>query len=73
MRQALTQRQSQVLEYIEEFICKHRFSPTLSEISQAFGLASRGGAALHARSLRAKGWITWADGKQRTISLTEDE
>ena len=73
MRQALTRRQSQVLEYIEEFIKRHRFSPTLNEISQAFGLVSRGGAALHARNLKAKGWITWADGKQRTISLTEDE
>lgn len=72
MRQALTRRQSQVLEYIEEFISTHRFSPTLSEIAQAFGLVSRGGAALHARNLKAKGWITWADGKQRTISLTED-
>ena len=72
MRQALTRRQSQVLEYIEEFIKRHRFSPTLNEIAQAFGLVSRGGAALHARNLKAKGWITWADGKQRTISLTED-
>ena len=73
MRQALTRRQSQVLEYIEAFIKRHRFSPTLNEIAQAFGLVSRGGAALHARNLKAKGWITWADGKQRTISLTEDE
>ena len=72
MRQALTRRQSQVLEYIEEFIKRHRFSPTLNEIAQAFGLVSRGGAAFHAQNLKAKGWITWADGKQRTISLTED-
>ena len=72
MRQALTRRQSQVLEYIEAFIKRHRFSPTLNEIAQAFGLVSRGGAALHARNLKAKGWITWADGKQRTISLTEE-
>ena len=73
MRQALTRRQSQVLEYIEDFISKHRYSPTLEEISESFGLASRGGACKHAQNLKAKGWITWADGKQRTISLTEDE
>jgi len=72
MRQALTRRQSQVLEYIEEFISKHRFSPSLTDIAQAFGLSSRGGAFLHAKNLKAKGWITWADGKQRTISLTEE-
>ena len=73
MRQALTRRQSHVLEYIEEFIKRHRYSPALTDISQAFGLASRGGACKHAQNLKAKGWITWVDGKQRTISLTEDE
>ena len=72
MRQALTRRQSQVLKYITEFISTHRFSPTLKEIAQAFGLASRGGAALHARNLKAKGWITWRGNTHRTISLTED-
>ena len=73
MRQALTRRQSQVLEYIEEFIKRHRYSPTLNEIAQAFGFVSRGGAALHARNLKAKGWITWHGNTHRTISLTEKE
>ena len=72
MRQALTTKQAEVLEYITEFIKRHRYSPTLNEISQAFGLASRGGAALHARNLKAKGWITWHGNTHRTISLTED-
>jgi repressor LexA len=72
MRQALTRRQSQVLEFIEEFIQRHRYSPSLTDIAQAFGLASRGGAFLHAKNLKAKGWITWHHNKQRTISLTED-
>ena len=72
MRQALTTKQTEVLKYIEEFISTHRYSPTLSEIAQAFGLVSRGGAALHARSLRAKGWITWHGNTHRTISLTEE-
>jgi SOS-response transcriptional repressor LexA len=61
-----------VLEFIEDFIERHRFSPSLADIAQAFGLASRGGAFLHAKNLKAKGWITWHDNKQRTISLTED-
>ena len=72
MRQALTTKQTEVLKYITEFISTHRFSPTLKEIAQAFGLASRGGAALHARNLKAKGWITWHGNTHRTISLTED-
>ena len=72
MRQALTTKQAEVLKYITEFISTHRFSPTLNEIAQAFGLASRGGAALHARNLKAKGWITWHGNTHRTISLTED-
>ena len=72
MRQALTTKQTEVLKYITEFISTHRFSPTLSEIAQAFGLVSRGGAALHARNLKAKGWITWHGNTHRTISLTED-
>ena len=73
MRQALTTKQTEVLKYITEFISTHRFSPTLKEIAQAFGLASRGGAALHARNLKAKGWITWHGNTHRTISLTEKE
>ena len=73
MRQALTERQSQVVEYIEEFISKNRFSPSLNDIAQAFGFVSRGAAAFHAKNLKSKGWITWNHNKQRTISLTEDE
>ena len=73
MRQALTTKQTEVLKYITEFISTHRYSPTLEEISESFGLVSRGGACKHAQNLKAKGGITWADGKQRTISLTEDE
>ena len=73
MREALTRRQSQVLEYITEFIQQNRFSPSLTDIAQALGLSSRGGAFLHAKNLKAKGWITWHHNKQRTISLTEDE
>ena len=72
MRQALTTKQTEVLKYITEFISTHRFSPTLNEIAQAFGLVSRGGAALHARNLKAKGWITWHGNTHRTISLTEE-
>ena len=72
MRQALTTKQTEVLKYITEFISTHRYSPTLNEIAQAFGLVSRGGAALHARNLKAKGWITWHGNTHRTISLTEE-
>jgi len=72
MRQALTAKQAKVLEYIAAFIQRHRFSPSLTDIAQAFGLASRGGAFLHAKNLKAKGWITWHHNKQRTISLTEE-
>ena len=73
MRQALTTKQTEVLKYITEFISTHRFSPTLNEIAQAFGFASRGGAAFHAQNLKAKGWITWHGNTHRTISLTEKE
>ena len=72
MRQALTTKQTEVLKYITKFISTHRFSPTLNEISQAFGFVSRGGAAFHAQNLKAKGWITWHGNTHRTISLTED-
>ena len=72
MRQALTTKQAEVLEYITEFISTHRYSPTLEEISKSFGLVSRGGACKHAQNLKSKGWITWHGNTHRTISLTED-
>ena len=51
----LTQRQLEVLSYIESFVAEHRFSPSYREIALHFGISSISGVHKHIQSLLKKG------------------
>lgn len=65
----LTERQKQVLMFISEFIDKHRFPPTRSELSSHFGFRSPNAAEAHLRALEKKSVISIERGSARGISL----
>ena len=65
----LTERQKQVLMFISEFIDKHRFPPTRSELSSHFGFRSPNAAEAHLRALEKKSVIGIERGSARGISL----
>lgn len=66
---ALTSRQKQILKFISEFIEKHKFPPTRSELARHFGFRSPNAAEAHLRALEKKSFITIEPGISRGITL----
>jgi repressor LexA len=65
----LTARQKEVLIFISQFIEKHKFPPTRSELSAHFGFRSPNAAEAHLRALEKKSVIGIERGAARGISL----
>ena len=65
----LTPTQKQILNFISEFIDKHRFPPTRSEVSAHFGFKSPNAAEAHLRALEKKSVIGIERGVSRGITL----
>jgi len=65
----LTTRQKQILKFISEFIEKHKFPPTRSELCTHFGFRSPNAAEAHLRALEKKSMIGIERGAARGITL----
>jgi repressor LexA len=57
MKQVLTQRQSEVLEFMRQCAEEQGFPPTIQEICKQFGLASTNGVSQILDALESKGYI----------------
>lgn len=67
MSERLTQRQSQILDFISTSIEGRGYPPTLREIGEQFGIRSTNGVNDHLRALEKKGYITREDLKSRAM------
>jgi len=65
----LTLRQREVLNFISQFIDKHKFPPTRSELCEHFGFQSPNAAEAHLRALQKKSVIGIERGVSRGITL----
>jgi repressor LexA len=65
----LTSRQKQILIFISEFIDKHKYPPTRSELSKHFGFRSPNAAEAHLRALEKKAVIGIERGAARGITV----
>ena len=59
-----------MLLYIEIYAEKKNYPPSIREIGQAVELKSTSTVKGHLDRLRARGYITWEEGKPRTLRLT---
>src|SRR3989344_4202414 len=69
----LTKKRKQILDYIENFIKKRRYSPSLEEIRKHFRLASRSTAHYYIELLKKKGYINKLDYQARAIELLKEK
>lgn len=69
---AITKRQSEVLSYIKAFISKHKFPPTIREISGHFSISVKG-AYDHVKALEKKTFIRLDNNRSRTIEVLGHE
>ncbi len=67
MSAQLTNRQSQILDYISASIDERGFPPTLREIGQHFGIKSTNGVNDHLKALEKKGFLRREDLKSRAM------
>ncbi|MBN1479997.1 transcriptional repressor LexA [candidate division KSB1 bacterium] len=67
----LTKRQRQVFEIIIGMIKEKEYPPTLKELADSLGAASRNTAVKHLTVLDRKGYIQWEKNKARSIRILE--
>ena len=64
----LTKKQTNILNFIKDFILKNGYPPTIREIGDQFGVYIRA-AQDHLKALEKKGYIVREKGKTRSICL----
>jgi repressor LexA len=65
----LTARQQQILQAIRNFAQRRGYAPTLHQIGEATGLASRSSVSYQLSILQRKGYLRRIAGRPRTIEL----
>lgn len=69
---ALTERQQQILSFIQEFIESEGFPPTRAEIADALGFRSANAAEDHLKALVRKGAVEILSGTSRGIRILSE-
>ncbi|MBM4276202.1 MAG: repressor LexA [Deltaproteobacteria bacterium] len=64
----LTDRQRQVLAFVEEFVARQGYPPTVREVAARFGIQPRA-AADHLAALKRKGYLHREPGRSRGLTL----
>lgn len=67
----LTERQREILAYLESFSAEHGYAPTMREIADHFGWTAPHSAVDHVEALERKGYVTRQAGQARTIVLVK--
>jgi Fe2+ or Zn2+ uptake regulation protein len=65
----LTKRQNDLLQFLKEYISKHEFAPSYSEIMEGVGFSSMSGVYQMMKSLEERGVILRARYKARAIKI----
>jgi len=68
---ALTRRQKQVLDFIVNFLNRHRYSPSFEEIAEGLNLTSLATVHKHLQTLEKKGFIRRSYNQSRSIEVMQ--
>lgn len=66
----LTKKQSEIIDYLNDFIQTHHYSPSFREIMQHFGFTSPGTVYRYVNILKRKGFISTEKRCSRSISVS---
>ncbi len=70
--EVLTNAQHELYEWIESYINKFQHSPSIRQMMQAMGLKSPAPIQSRLKHLQEKGFISWQEGRARTLKLLND-
>lgn len=65
----LTKKQSEILQFVKQFIANHSYPPTTREIGKALDISSPATIHVHLSKLEEKGYIKKENSKNRAIEL----
>ncbi|WP_313803714.1 transcriptional regulator [Cytobacillus sp.] len=65
----LTERQSEVLEALSQYIKKYNYSPVYRDLATLFGVKSPSTVCGFVHSLKEKGYVNWEEGQPRTLRI----
>ena len=68
----LTEKQEFIFDCIKDFIKENEYSPSIRELCEIANLKSPASVFSHLVKLRDKGYITYVDGKNRTIRIIKE-
>ena len=68
----LTQAQNELYGWIKEYMRNFQHSPSIRQMMQAMGLKSPAPIQSRLKHLQEKGYISWQEGKARTMQIVED-
>ncbi len=69
---SLTQAQNELYLWIKNYLRDFQHSPTIRQMMQGMGLKSPAPIQSRLKHLQDKGYISWQEGKARTLQLTEE-
>ena len=70
MAQGIDRRRA-ILRFVRAYVKKHGFAPSIAEVAEGVGLASKTAVRYHLETLRREGWVSWVDGKYRSLQVTK--
>jgi len=73
MAPVIYKKQAQIFDYIRQFIQRYGTAPTLKAIADAVGVSSLATVHEHLTSLEAKGFIKRRPGKNRSITILNQD
>ena len=68
----LTDAQNELYEWIKNYMRDFRHSPSIRQMMQAMGLKSPAPIQSRLKHLQDKGYISWQEGKARTLQIVDD-
>ncbi len=72
MKDGLTNKQAETLDFIKKFIAKNGYSPSVREICSGLGLSSPATVFVHIKKLEEKGYVSQTNSKFRTLEVLVD-
>ena len=68
----LTEAQNELYEWIKNYMRDFKHSPSIRQMMEAMGLKSPAPIQSRLKHLQEKGFISWQEGKARTLQLVEE-
>ena len=72
MNNQLTEAQNELFEWIKNYIKDFQHSPSIRQMMEGMGLKSPAPIQSRLKHLQEKGYISWQEGRARTLQLVEN-